>query len=57
MTDLPKLVLTETNLDQINDATGRIVVFVPESGKLDQFGRRLNRLMKGALERLSLIHI
>ncbi|MBT8460229.1 MAG: leucyl aminopeptidase, partial [Boseongicola sp.] len=51
MTDLPKLVLTETNLDQINDATGRIVVFVPESGKLDQFGRRLNRLMKGALER------
>ena len=51
MTDLPKLSLCETNLDQINEATGRIVVFVPESGKLDQFGRRLNRLMKGALER------
>ena len=51
MTDLPKLALHETNLDQIVEATGRIVVFVPESGKLDQFGRRLNRLMKGALER------
>lgn len=51
MTELPKLVLCEPDLDRIAEATGRIVVFVPESGKLDQFARRVNRLMKGALER------
>ena len=51
MTELAKLTICETNLDQISETRGRIVVFVPESGKLDQFGRRVNRLMRGALER------
>ena len=43
----------ETELDQIAEQEGQIAVFVEPSGKLDQTGRRVNRLMKGALERFA----
>lgn len=53
MTDLPTFTLSETSLDQIAEIEGRIVIFMPESGKLDQSARRVNRLMRGALERFA----
>ena len=46
MTDLPTFTLSETSLDQIAEMEGRIVIFMPESGKLDQSARRVNRLMR-----------
>ncbi len=51
MTALPQFSAIETNLDQISSLAGHIVVFVPETGKLDQMARRVNRLMRGALGR------
>ena len=51
MTELPSMAVSDTDLDRIADAQGRMVVFVPENGKLDQSARRLNRLTRGALER------
>ena len=44
MTDLPELSFLATDLDAINGAEGRVIVFLPESGKLDQMARRVNRL-------------
>ncbi len=41
-----------TELDAIATAPGRVVVFVPEDGRLDLAARRVNRLCKGALARL-----
>ncbi|KMW56235.1 Cytosol aminopeptidase PepA [Candidatus Rhodobacter oscarellae] len=52
MTELTNATVTELNLDAIADLTGRVAVFVDEAGKLDQAGRRVNRLTKGALARL-----
>jgi len=51
MTILPTLSVRETCLEGIAETKGRIVIFVPESGKLDQSARCVNRLMRGALER------
>ena len=51
MTDLITVTASETNLDAIAAHTGRVVIFVDAEGKLDQAGRRVNRLSKGALER------
>ncbi len=51
MTDLPQLTAIEADLDQIAELSGYVVVFVPETGKLDKMARRLNRLMRGALGR------
>ena len=45
--------VVETDLDAISEAEGLIVVFIEESGKLDQPGRRVNRLTRGALERFA----
>ena len=42
----------ETDLDAIAMHTGPVAVFLAPSGKLDQTARRLNRLTKGAIERL-----
>ncbi len=42
----------ETKLDDLASIEGRIAVFVPLEGNLDQSARRLNRLTRGALERL-----
>ncbi len=52
MTDLPRFTLTETDIEAIAGAEGRVVVLVPEDGKLDVPGRRVNRLTRGALKRL-----
>jgi leucyl aminopeptidase len=43
---------TETDLDAIATAEGRVAVFVTPEGKLDPAGRRVNRLTKGTLARL-----
>ncbi|MGI9390180.1 MAG: leucyl aminopeptidase [Boseongicola sp.] len=51
MTDLPQFKALEADLDQIAVLPGYIVVFVPDTGKLDQMALRLNSLMLGALER------
>ena len=51
MTTPATLAFAETDLDRLADLEGRIAVIVPPTGKLDQAGRRLNRLMRGALER------
>lgn len=51
MTALPQFSAVETDLDQIASLSGHVVVFVPETGKLDQMARRLNRLTRGALGR------
>jgi leucyl aminopeptidase len=51
MTTPATLAFAEADLDRLGDTEGRIAVIVPPTGKLDQAGRRLNRLMRGALER------
>ncbi|AZQ67697.1 leucyl aminopeptidase [Silicimonas algicola] len=53
MTDLPQLDFTDADLDRIADTEGRIVVFVPEDGTLDKFGRRIDKLTRGALKRFA----
>ncbi|MEO1789585.1 MAG: leucyl aminopeptidase, partial [Pseudomonadota bacterium] len=53
MTTPAPLTFVPVDLDQIADAAGRIAVFVSASGKLDQTGRRVNRLTRGALERFA----
>ena len=53
MTSPAQINVVETDLDQIAKAGGRVVIFVDEAGKLDQAGRRANRLTKGAIERLT----
>ena len=51
MTQPPAIEFVETDIDAIAAAEGRLVVFVPDEGKLDQTARRVNRLTRGALER------
>lgn len=41
----------DVSLDAISEASGRVVVFLPDDGKMDQTARRVNRLTKGAIER------
>ncbi|MEM8958338.1 MAG: leucyl aminopeptidase [Pseudomonadota bacterium] len=43
----------DVDLEAIAGAVGRIVVFLPEGGKLDQTARRVNRLTRGALARFA----
>ncbi len=42
---------SEMDLDAIAGTAGRVVVFVPEDGRLDLAARRVNRLCKGAVAR------
>lgn len=51
MSTPPSITTVEPDLDAIGSATGHIALFVTPEGKLDQMGRRVNRLMKGALMR------
>jgi len=51
MTDLPRFTVTETDIEAIAGAGGRVVVMVAPDGKLDVAARRVNRLTKGALKR------
>ena len=53
MHDLPEISVIPIDLNAIKDALGRLVVFLPETGKLDQMARRVNRLTRGALERFA----
>ncbi len=53
MTTPIKPKFTTTDLDAIGEFTGRVVVLVGEDGKLDQAARRVNRLTRGALLRLT----
>ncbi len=53
MADLPSIDILDPDLDAIASATGHVCVFLPEGGKLDKMARRVNRLTKGALERLA----
>ena len=52
MTDPVSATITELDIDSIAKATGRVVVFSDEDGKLDRACRLVNRLTRGALERL-----
>ncbi len=52
MTAIADLRFAETDLDAIAGASGRVAVFVTPDGKLDAEGRRVNRLMRGGLNRL-----
>ncbi|MCP4824288.1 MAG: leucyl aminopeptidase [Shimia sp.] len=42
----------ETKLDEIGSVQGRIAIFIPAEGNPDQGARRLNRLTRGAVERM-----
>ncbi len=53
MSDLPTISFMKPDLDTIGEAGGRIVVILPESGKLDQLARRVSKQMRGALERFA----
>ncbi len=53
MADLPSIDIIEPDLDAIATAGGHVCVFLPEDGKLDKMARRVNRLTKGALERVA----
>ena len=53
MTTPVNLSFAEIDLDAITEAEGRVACFVTPSGKLDQLGRRVNRLTRGALERFA----
>jgi leucyl aminopeptidase len=44
---------SETDLDALAGAEGKLAVIVTPDGKLDQSARRVNRLTKGALVRLA----
>ncbi|MDE0589357.1 leucyl aminopeptidase [Halocynthiibacter sp. C4] len=52
MTTPVSLFFDETNLDEIAEFPGRVVVFLEPQGRMDRSVRRLNRLTKGALGRL-----
>ncbi len=51
MTDLAPLTFEELDLDTLGVVEGRLAVIVTSEGKLDQAGRRVNRLTKSALQR------
>lgn len=52
MSALAPIQFLATDLDTIATATGRVVIFVGPDGKLSPAGRRVNRLTRGALQRL-----
>ncbi|GFE64056.1 leucyl aminopeptidase [Litoreibacter roseus] len=52
MTTPTALRFIETDIEQIKDAPGVVAIFVPEGGSLDVTGRRVNRLLRGAVARL-----
>lgn len=52
MTTLTPITFDATDIEKIAAQTGRIAVFVDPQGTLDTGARRVNKLMRGALERL-----
>ena len=53
MTPMPDTVAVPVALEDVAGFEGRVVVFLSQSGKLDQTARRVNRLTRGALERFA----
>ena len=51
MTTPTSVTFVETDIEKLGDHAGRVAIIVDETGKLDIAGRRVNRLMKGALKR------
>ena len=51
MTPLPKFIISELELDRLQDYEGQIVLLVQEDGRMDVVGRRINKATKGALAR------
>ncbi|SMX34511.1 leucyl aminopeptidase [Actibacterium lipolyticum] len=51
MTTPTGITFSETDLDAIATAEGRVAVLVTEDGKLDPSGRRVNKLARGAVAR------
>ncbi len=52
MTDLSDVKFIVSDLDQIATFEGRVAVMITPDGKMDAGARRVNRLTRGALERL-----
>ena len=53
MTTLPSVNFAETDTDSLAGFEGRVAVFVSPEGTLDPAGRRVNRLTRGALKRMT----
>lgn len=53
MTDLTPITFTETKLDDLKDHKGRIAVFIDPDGRMDASARRINKLARGAVVRLT----
>lgn len=53
MTQATAVVFADLDLDAISDFDGRVAVVIPPSGKMDAGARRVNRLTKGTLKRLT----
>lgn len=52
MTALTPMTFSETDIDRIAGHSGRVAVIVGSDGKLNPSARRVNKLTRGALERL-----
>ncbi len=52
MRNLIPISFSETDLDAVGSAEGRVAVIVTSDGKMDPGARRANRLTKGAVQRL-----
>ncbi|MGV6889386.1 leucyl aminopeptidase [Rhodophyticola sp. SM2404] len=52
MTSPISIEFAETEIDVIKEAEGKLAIFVTPDGKLDVSGRRVNRLIRGGVERL-----
>ncbi|MEO0939788.1 MAG: leucyl aminopeptidase [Pseudomonadota bacterium] len=53
MTELTPITFSETDIDALVAAKGRIAVVLGEGGKMDAAARRINRLTRGALARIA----
>ncbi|MCV6593159.1 MAG: leucyl aminopeptidase [Silicimonas sp.] len=53
MSDLPALLTPATDLDALATAPGLVAVFLTGDGKMDPGARRVNKLTKGALQRIA----
>ena len=53
MTMLTPITFVSTDIDQIADFKGRVAVFIDPEGRMDAGARRVNKLMRGALVRVS----
>ena len=52
MTALTPMTFAQTDIEKIAEHDGRVAVTVDATGKMNPSARRINKLTKGALERL-----